>query len=187
MARFWISVTIAVCAVAALKTAIVVSLFLPTSQTNGATVSGLFAAFTALTAVVAYFCYSQLRKYLERQRQDRIEDTDGSPVAKETVIARCAREWRLSQAEADIAIFVVKGFSNNEIAEMRGCALATVKSQLGSIYQKSGHKSRYQLIAFVTDEVCAMAKDPKFDPAADIRAIATQSILPLIGRFKKVA
>ena len=74
---------------------------------------------------------------------------------------RHANTWGLSQAEADVAIFVVKGFSNSEIAKMHGCAIATVKTQLGRIYHKSGFDSRYQLIAFVTDEVCATSQASK--------------------------
>jgi DNA-binding CsgD family transcriptional regulator len=77
------------------------------------------------------------------------------------VILRHANTWGLSQAEADVAIIVVKGFSNSEIAEMRGCAIATVKPLLGRIYHKSGFDSRYQLIAFVTDEVCATSQASK--------------------------
>jgi len=96
---------------------------------------------------------------------------------------RHAADWGLSQAEADVAIFAVKGFSNTEIAEMRGSAIATVKSQLGRIYQKSGLESRYQLIAFVTDEVCGMAAKP--DTAPDRRA--TVSALPLFGRTQTAA
>ena len=69
-----------------------------------------------------------------------------------------AREWGLTKAEMDVAIMVVKGFSNAEIAAMRGSALQTVKSQLSAIYHKSGLEGRYQLMAYITDEVCETSR-----------------------------
>lgn len=117
---------------------------------------------------------------MERQRKETLAPGAGEPAAKETVILRNAPDWGLSQAEADVAIFVAKGFSNAEIAEMRGCAIATVKTQLGRIYNKSGLASRYQLIALVTDEVCSMALETEEEPVR----IATRDALPLARRQK---
>ena len=174
----------AVVAVAALKTFLMVRFVLPPEQTSVTIISGLFALFTALTAAVAYVCFTQLRHLLETQRKKRVTPGEGTPLAKESVISQYAVEWGLSQAEADVAMFVVKGFSNNEIAEMRGCALATIKSQLGSIYSKSGFESRYQLIAFITDEVCEMAVE---EPALEPRRASTRKILPLVGRSRHAA
>lgn len=139
--------------------------------------------FFALTAGVAYVSFTQLRGYLERQRKEKLAPGAGESVAKETVILRYAPDWGLSQAEADVAIFVVKGFSNSEIADMRGSAIATVKSQLGRIYYKSGLESRYQLIAFVTDEVCGMASEPDEEKTQ----IMTRNVLPLVGRTRTAA
>ncbi|WP_134015915.1 helix-turn-helix transcriptional regulator [Litoreibacter halocynthiae] len=133
--------------------------------------------------MVGYVSFVQLRAYLSRQRKEKLTPGAGEPVAKETVILRNAPDWGLSQAEADVAIFVAKGFSNSEIADMRGCAIATVKSQLGKIYHKSGLDSRYQLIAFVTDEVCAMANEP--EPART--QVFTRKALPLSGRTKNAS
>ncbi len=170
--------------VAALKTALVVSFVLGTAQTNVTTIIGLFALFFALTSGVAYLCMTQLKSLLEAQRKRRFAPGEASPIAKESVVAHYAPDWGLSQAEADVAIFVAKGFSNSEVAEMRGCAIATVKSQLGSIYQKSGLGSRYQLISFVTDEVCEMANDRETDDMKRHGRVVTQNILPLVGRKK---
>lgn len=183
MSRHWITAALAVGGVAALKTAIVLHFALPEASTQIATVSAVFAFFYALTAGVAYVSFTQVRKLLDRQRREKLAPGAGEPVAKETIVLRYAPDWGLSQAEADVAIFVAKGFSNSEIADMRGCAVATVKSQLGRIYTKSGLESRYQLIAFVTDEVCAMANDPA--PAKVQHS--TQTMLPLGGRRRAAA
>ncbi len=180
MSRVWIMGILAVTGIAALKTFVIVYFVLPNGSSSTSLISGLFALFVALTAAVAYLSYSQLRKFMERQRKAKLAPGAGEPAAKETVILRYAHDWGLSQAEADVAIFVAKGFSNAEIAEMRGCAIATVKTQLGRIYSKSGLASRYQLIAFVTDEVCSMANEPV---KAQVQ-IATRDVLPLVGRHK---
>lgn len=171
--------------VAAIKTYVVSSLLL--DGASFAIQSGLFALFLALTATVAYVSYTQLKNHLMRQRQEKLAPGGSEPIAKETVIARHARDWGLSRAEADVAIFVAKGFSNSEIASMRGSAVATVKSQLGNIYQKSGLDNRYQLMAFVTDEVVTMAKTPEKPEAAEKRKPQTVDTLPLSGRMTKTA
>lgn len=183
MSRIWIVGFGLVTVIAALKTFLVRSFVLTSSEPGFAILSGLFALFFALTAIVAYVTFTQLRGYMDKQRKEKLAPGVSEPVAKETVILRHAKDWGLSQAEADVAIFVAKGFSNSEIADMRGSAITTVKSQLGRIYQKSGLESRYQLIAFVTDEVVAMAKEPE-QPEVKV---ATQTVLPLAGRPQKVA
>lgn len=185
MQRFWILGGSLVTVIAALKTFLVSNLVL--TDVSLSTLSGLFALFFALTAVVAYVTYTQLRHLLEKQRKEKLVPGAGEPVAKETVILKHAPSWGLSKSEADVAIFVAKGFSNGEIADMRGSAVATVKSQLSNIYSKSGLETRYQLIAFVTDEVVNMAKIP-----ADLRdkataKIATAEALPLASRATEVA
>lgn len=184
MQKFWYIGLAVVTVIALIKTGLIVTIVLDPAQVNLVLVSGLFVLFFALTSGVAYFCVTQLNAHLQGVRKKRLTPGASEPVAKETVIARYAPEWGLSQAEADVAIFVAKGFSNSEVADMRNCAVATVKSQLGSIYQKSGLDSRYQLIAFVTDEVCAMAKQGAEGETdqSDIRPIETRSILPLPGR-----
>lgn len=184
MLRYWVSGIVLVISVAALKTTLVVTFALEATHKDIATVTGLFALFFAMTSAVAYFCVSQLKSHTANERKKRLAPGGGEPAAKESVIARFAPDWGLSQAEADVAIFVAKGFSNSEVAEMRGCAIATVKSQLGSIYQKSGLGSRYQLIAFVTDEVCAMANEGEESKTASKMKISTRKLLPLVGSSK---
>lgn len=169
--------------IAGLKTLAVMVLALPNDGTELWVGAALFILFFALTAAVGYVAVTQVRKYLDRQRKEKLTPSLGEPAAKETVILRNAAEWGLSQAEADVAIFAVKGFSNSEIAAMRGCAVTTVKTQLGRIYQKSGFESRYQLIAFVTDEVCAMANEAE----APRTQIKTAHSLPLAGRTNSLA
>ncbi len=183
MSRIWVFGFFLVTVIASLKTLIVLNFVYATAAPSAVVLSGLFALFFALTATVAYVACTQLTRYVDQKRKDRLAPGAGEPIAKETVILRHAHDWGLSQAEADVAIFVAKGFSNAEIAEMRGSAITTVKSQLGRIYQKSGLDSRYQLIAFVTDEVVSMAREAE-EPET---RLDTRAVLPLAGRRKESA
>ena len=184
MNRFWVSAGAAVGLVGALKTGLVAQFLLVETQQTAATLTALFALFTGLTAGVAYVAFIRFRAYFEAQRRTKLQPGADELATKEAVILRYREEWGLSQAESDVALFVAKGFSNAEIAAMRGCAIATVKSQLGSIYQKSGLETRYQMMAFVTDEVCAMAQTsggarPEEDAKADVlQTVPTQAAVP---------
>lgn len=56
-------------------------------------------------------------------------------------------QWGLSPAEAEVALFALKGFSNQEIAALRGKSEATVKTQMNAVFRKAGVNSRSQLMA----------------------------------------
>ena len=63
------------------------------------------------------------------------------------------REWRLTPTEQNIAILVIKGFSNQEIANLRGTTESTVKSQISAIFRKSGVSNRQQLVTWVVEDL----------------------------------
>jgi DNA-binding NarL/FixJ family response regulator len=61
--------------------------------------------------------------------------------------------WHLSQAESDIALFLLKGLSLKEIATLRKCSISTVRHQASMVYQKSGLEGRAQLSSFFIEEL----------------------------------
>lgn len=63
------------------------------------------------------------------------------------------RDWSLSRSERAVAIYAMKGFSNTEVAELRGTSVATVKTQLNAVYKKSGCANRQQLMSFLIEEL----------------------------------
>jgi DNA-binding CsgD family transcriptional regulator len=158
MTRVIVAVAIGAGLVGALKTGLALEFLVPPELQSPTLIVGLFVSLCGLTASVAAATLYFFRSHLEGHSPERPEPVTGLGISKDAVIQRYARQWGLSQAESDVALFVAKGFSNAEVADMRGCAIATVKSQLGSIYQKSGLETRYQLMAFVTDEVCTLAQ-----------------------------
>lgn len=64
-------------------------------------------------------------------------------------------QWNFSPSEQAVAIYAMKGFSNNEIAVLRGTSTATIKSQMNSVFRKSGLSSRQQLGSFLVEELLA--------------------------------
>lgn len=118
----------------------------------------LFCVFWLLTSSVAVGVYLALNSVLRNRQSRRILSNLTEEPGKENLVESHGRTWGLTPSEIEVAIMVVKGFSNAEIANTRRCALPTVKSQLTSIYQKSGQQNRYQLIAFITDEICEISR-----------------------------
>lgn len=53
------------------------------------------------------------------------------------VVTQKFQEWKLSPTERDVALLSIKGYSIAEIAEMRGAARGTVRSQLSQVYAKA--------------------------------------------------
>ena len=61
--------------------------------------------------------------------------------------------WKLSQAEKEIALLMLKGLSHVEIAEIRHTSERTVRQQSLSVYAKSGVKGRTDLAAFFLEDI----------------------------------
>ena len=64
-------------------------------------------------------------------------------------------EWKLSDAEKDIALLLLKGLSHKEIAVLRETSEQTVRQQAGSLYQKSNLTGRADLSAFFLEDLLA--------------------------------
>jgi DNA-binding CsgD family transcriptional regulator len=72
-------------------------------------------------------------------------------------------EWKLTPTERNVALLVIKGFSNSEIARLRGTTESTIKSQLTSVFRKTGLSSRQQLTTFLIEDLMA-AVEPEEKP-----------------------
>ncbi len=113
----------------------------------------------------------QASELAERLRDSRSESERWRAEARElleglgTMIDRQFVRWGLSQAEQDIALFMLKGFSHREIAQLRSVGEATVRQQATSIYKKAGVAGRHDLSAFFLEDLLApkLHNDPS-DP-----------------------
>jgi len=68
-------------------------------------------------------------------------------------------EWGLTPSERDVAYFMLKGFSNAEIATLRSTSEGTIKAQSTSIFRKAGVSGRAQLLSGFIEDVLAV--DPE--------------------------
>lgn len=110
------------------------------------------AASVALFAGVL-FGAAQLRWLVLRAQQDEAAAATARGALAELIRLRFA-EWRLTTAEADVALFALKGCDVAEIAALRNTAAGTVRAQLTSIYAKANVNSQVTLIAsFIEDLV----------------------------------
>ncbi len=69
----------------------------------------------------------------------------------ETLVADVFREWQLTDAESEIALLLIKGFSISEISSIREKSEGTVKNQCSAVYRKAGVSSKQQLVSNVLD------------------------------------
>lgn len=74
-------------------------------------------------------------------------------------------EWGLTPAEADVALFAIKGLSTAEIAGLRQVSEGTVKAQTAAIYRKAGVTGRSQLLSLFIEDL--MRDDGALRPAAE--------------------
>ena len=66
-------------------------------------------------------------------------------------------DWKLTDAEADIAALILKGASHKDIARLRRTSEVTIRQQAQSVYQKSGLANRSQLAAFFLEDLFDVA------------------------------
>jgi len=71
-------------------------------------------------------------------------------------------KWRLSQAEKEVALLLLKGLSLKEISEIRQTSEKTARVQSLAIYAKSGLAGRSELAAFFLEDLLQpLISEPK--------------------------
>lgn len=115
-------------------------------------------AAAALLVAVALGAF-QVRGLIAAARRDETAVATAQGVLGELIRLRFD-QWQLTGAEADVALFALKGFGIAEIAGLRGSAAGTVRAQLARVYAKAGVDSQSGLIALFLEELIAIP-DPK--------------------------
>lgn len=121
-------------------------------------VSGERSPFTAETVAAAVLLVTTLYLSFElKQLLDRhaamAKGFRAASGEMHMIIDQFFAKWKLSEAERDVALFVLKGLDNDQIASLRGTANGTVRAQCANIYAKSGVEGRPQLISFFFEEL----------------------------------
>ena len=62
-------------------------------------------------------------------------------------------DWDLTDAERDVAVLAIKGFSIAEMADLRSRSEGTIKAQCAQIYRKAEVSGRLQLISLFLKEL----------------------------------
>lgn len=57
-------------------------------------------------------------------------------------------KWKFTLSEIEIAILILRGFSNQQIASVRDKSLRTIENQTFAIYQKSGMRGKLEFISY---------------------------------------
>jgi len=82
-------------------------------------------------------------------KAESLELLQGLSVAIERQFVR----WGLSAAESEVALFLLKGLSHKEIANLRRTSERTVREQARAVYRKSGLTGRPSLSAFFLEDL----------------------------------
>lgn len=61
--------------------------------------------------------------------------------------------WGLTPSEREVALFMLKGFANNEIAALRNTSPGTIKAQTTAVFRKAGVSGRPQLLSHFIEEL----------------------------------
>jgi DNA-binding CsgD family transcriptional regulator len=85
----------------------------------------------------------------EHWKQESRDLIEGLGIAIENQFAR----WQLTAAEAEVALFLLKGLSHKEIAGLRETSERTVREQSRNVYRKSGLAGRSSLSAFFLEDL----------------------------------
>lgn len=94
----------------------------------------------------------QLRQMLFETRLRATAVAVAQGALADLIRARFA-EWRLTPAEADVALFLLKGCEISDIAQLREVASGTVRAQLAGIYHKAGVTSQAQFMSLFLDDL----------------------------------
>ncbi len=92
---------------------------------------------------------------LARQRREMARQLLVARNAFHELIQQSFKEWGLTRSEREVGLFVLKGLSNAEIAEVRGKSIGTIKAQVNAVFRKAGANGRTQFISLFMDELIA--------------------------------
>ena len=73
-----------------------------------------------------------------------------------TVIESHFEIWGLTETEKIIGLYLLRGFSFSEIAQIRSVSERTIRNQSMAIYSKSGLSGKHELAAYFLEELLGM-------------------------------
>jgi len=61
--------------------------------------------------------------------------------------------WKLSPAEKEVALLLLKGLTHKDVADVRSVTEATARQQARAVYKKAGLSGRHDLAAFFLEDL----------------------------------
>ncbi len=92
---------------------------------------------------------TQAKQEAERWRTESRNLLQGLGIEIQKQFSR----WGLTQAESEIGLLILKGFSHQEIANLRGASERTVREQARVLYRKAGLAGKAELSAFFLEDL----------------------------------
>lgn len=96
----------------------------------------------------------QIKRLLREHRDARAFVQAASGELLEVIYAKFD-DWKLTASEREIALFLIKGLSTQEISDIRDTRPGTIKSQCSAVYQKAGVTGRNELAAYFVEDLLA--------------------------------
>jgi len=107
------------------------------------------------TLTVALFAIGwEIRRLLRQHRDAEVVVQVASGELLDVIHAKFDA-WSLTPSECEVALLLIKGFSAQEISDLRETRPGTVKSQSSAIYQKAGVAGRNELVAYFVEDLLA--------------------------------
>lgn len=117
---------------------------------------GIFLALAAGAAMAGALALRGHRRAADSESRLRAAQSQFRGLVAEHFSA-----WGLSRSETDVALLVIKGLSNGEIAAVLGKSEGTVKAQCNAVFRKAGVNGRPQLISGLIEDLLG---NPMVDP-----------------------
>lgn len=123
----------------------------------------IFALFGLLLGMA--LAALQIRAVMRERRraQETLRAASGEFVS---LVQDAFDDWGLTPSERDVALFMLKGFANQEISALRRTSEGTIKAQATAVFRKAGVSGRPQLLSLFIEELLA---DPADSTGRDAR------------------
>ena len=120
---------------------------------NTSLIHFLIESLASISIIGVIFLLLDYIKISTQRERQMLESLDQLKQGVSHVITQHLESLGLSPAELEIGQLLIKGFNLNEIADLRGTSLGTVKAQAHAVYQKANINSRADLLSQCLEEV----------------------------------
>lgn len=124
------------------------------------TIEALSIIFLILTSCILLFSFYQENATAIDELEKDAEHLDAleaqNTSLKEAMtkkILDAFKHWGFTKSETEIGLLLIKGFSSQEIANIRNASEGTVRKQAVEIYRKSNTNNRAEFVAYFIEDL----------------------------------